>query len=188
MRRLAAARTETASAPAQNAFAAKSVRVEDGDFTPHPLNLFSLSGRVGRLRYLAYAFPAYLPLVGAVIVGGINKSAGPLLIAGGLATLWLGVRVAVLRLHDLNLSGVWVLLPLLPMLSVFTGSPVFMIGSAVFMLLGMLALIFWPGSMMSNDYGPPPGPNTVWTIIGAVLFILLSVFGGFLGGPPKAES
>lgn len=190
MRRLAAAKFEAASAPPAEILSTKSVRVEDDTFTPHPLNLFSLSGRVGRLRYLAYAFPAYLPLFGAVIVGGIGKSAGmffTLLIAGGLATLWLGVRLAVLRLHDLNLSGAWVLLPLVPMLAIFTGSPVLMIASTGFMLLGMLALCVWPGSMMSNDYGPPPGPNTVWTMVGAVLFILLSIIGAFSGGASKED-
>ena len=191
MRRLSAAKAEAARAPAAEAMSTTAVRIESESFTPHPLNVFSLGGRVGRVRYLAYAFPAYLPFIGAMIVGGISKSAGlliALMIVGGLATMWLGVRLAILRLHDLNLSGLWVLLPLAPMLAIFTGSPVLMIGSAGFMLLGMLAMCVWPGSMMSNDYGPPPGPNTVWTIVGAVLFILLSLIGGFSGGAPKAGS
>jgi len=191
IRRLSAAKAEAASAPPQEAFATRSVHVEHDDFTPHPLNVFSMAGRVGRLRYLAYAFPAYLPLVAGVIVGGISKSAGlffTLLIVGGLATMWLGLRLAVLRLHDLNRSGLWVLLPLVPMLAIFTGSPVLIIASTGFMFLGMLALCVWPGGMMSNDYGPPPGPNTIWTVIGAVLFILLSLIGGFAGAPPKLGS
>jgi uncharacterized membrane protein YhaH (DUF805 family) len=193
MRRLAAAKGEAASAP-QTAFSTKTVRVEEDTFTPHPLNVFSLTGRLGRLRYLAYAFPAYLPLIGAAIVGGVmggmGKSAGTfatLLVIGGLATLWLGLRLAVLRLHDLNLSGFWVLLPIVPMFTLFTGSPVLMIASTGFMLLGLLALFVWPGGMLGNDYGPPSAPNTVWTVIGAVLFILLSLIGVFTGGPPKDE-
>lgn len=205
IRRLLAAKTEAASAPPQEVSSTSlrggagslpgTVRFGEDSFTPHPLNVFSLTGRVGRLRYLAYAFPAYLPFIGAAVVGGVlgglGRSAGvfvTLMIVGGLATLWLGVRLAVLRLHDLNRSGKWVLLPLLPMLAIFTGSPVLMIGSTVFLVLGMLALCVWPGGMMSNDYGPPPGPNTVWTIVGAALFILLSVIGGFSGGSPNAES
>lgn len=204
MRRLLAAKTEAASAPPQ-AISSTSLRggvrsvagtvwVEQDSFTPHPLNVFSFTGRVGRLRYLAYAFPAYLPLIGAAVVGGVlgglGRSMGlfaTLMIVGALATLWLGVRLAMLRLHDLNRSGKWVLLPLVPMLAIFTGSPVLMIGSTVFLVLGMLALSVWPGGMMSNDYGPPPGPNTAWTIVGAVLFILLSVIGGLSGGPPNSE-
>jgi hypothetical protein len=62
-----------------------------------------------------------------------------------------------------------------------------MIASTGFMLLGLLALFVWPGGMLGNDYGPPSAPNTVWTVIGAVLFILLSLIGVFTGGPPKDE-
>jgi len=163
--------------------------VEQETFTPNPLNPFSFAGRIGRLRYLAYAFPAYLPLIGAAILGGVlggmKRSMGTfftLLVIGALVTSWLGMRMAILRLHDLNRSGLWVLLPFLTGLLIATGVKLLIFGSVALLLLGMLALCVWPGSMISNDYGPPPGPNTTWTIVGAVLFILLSVIGGFTGG------
>ena len=206
IRRLLTAKTEAASAPSQEVSSTPirggvgslpgTVRVEQDSSMPHPLNMFSFTGRIGRLRYLAFAFPAYLPLlIGVPIVGGVfgvfTRSIGvivAIMIVGGLASACLGVRVAVLRLHDLNLSGKWVLLPLLPLLSFIPpGSLVLMIGSVLFLVLGSLALCLWPGSMMSNDYGPPPGPNTFWTILGAVLFILMMVVGGLSGGRPDAE-
>jgi uncharacterized membrane protein YhaH (DUF805 family) len=202
IRRLLAAKHEPVSSPAQGPSSVSprsgaatlpgSVWVEQGSITPHPLNVFSFEGRIGRLRYLAYAFPAYLPVIGAVVLGALLGRSmvlfSVLLILGGLATFALGVRIAVLRLHDLNLSGKWVLLPLVPLLAIFTGSLVLMIGSTLFLILGTLALSFWPGNMMSNDYGPPPGPNTIWIIVGAVLFILLCLVGGFTGGSPRDDA
>ncbi|MGB0126737.1 MAG: DUF805 domain-containing protein, partial [Rhodocyclaceae bacterium] len=193
MPRMLAAKEAEARAPAAAAVpAAASVRatagkprveVDDGSFTPPPLS-FSLEGRVGRLRYLAYSLPAYLPLIAAavivaIILGGVGRSMGILAImvvaAGCISTFWLGVRNMVLRLHDLNRSGKWVLLPLLPLLLVFTGSPVAAAVAMIAIGIASLLLCVLPGNPEDNDYGSPAGPNTIWTIIGAAIVILLAV-------------
>lgn len=184
-----AARAETAATPARGAAAAPLgplSRVEqegsaDGYSTPAAFSL-SLEGRVGRLRYLAYSFPAYVPLfVGALLgaVLGQGTSMVAALIIGSLLTVWMALRVSVLRLHDLNRSGKWVLLAiLLPVASGLSGAPRGMIVSVAFFIIGSLLLLFWPGDMGANDYGDPPGPNTLWTLIGAVAAVGLWIAGG----------
>jgi len=185
-----AARVEAAAAPARGVAVAASLgplsRVEqegsaDGYSTPAAFSL-SLEGRVGRLRYLAYSFPAYVPLFVGALLGamlGQGTSMVAALIIGALLTVWMALRVSVLRLHDLNRSGKWVLLAiLLPVASGLSGAPLGMIVSAAFFIIGSLLLLFWPGGMGANDYGDPPGPNTLWTIIGAVAAVGLWIAGG----------
>lgn len=148
--------------------------------TPSPLAL-SFQGRIGRLRYLAYAIPAYLPLIVGALIGGIfggfsRPGVGFAIFVGlgALATMVLAIRIFVLRLHDLNLSGLWVLLPFgIGFVAAF-GGPTGALAFAAIIGLGSLALLFVPGSTEANDYGPPPGPNTVWTTIGAIVMIGLT--------------
>lgn len=176
------------AAPARTAAGKPRVEVDDGTFTPPPLS-FSLVGRVGRLRYLAYSLPAYLPLIAAAVIvavlGGVTRSLGVLAImvvaAGCISTFWLGLRNMVLRLHDVNRSGKWVLAPLLPLLLIFTGSAV--AAGVAMMAIGIASLLLcvWPGNPEDNDYGSPAGPNTIWTIIGAAIVIVLALANIFAG-------
>jgi uncharacterized membrane protein YhaH (DUF805 family) len=67
-------------------------------------------------------------------------SSGPLGILFGLGTLLPTIAVQVRRLHDLDKSGWWVLLGLIP-------------------LIGIIVLIYWyvqPGTPGANRFGPPP--------------------------------
>jgi len=162
--------------------------------TPHPLG-WSLHGRIGRLRYLAYAFPAYVPLVaglalGALIGGGGHAGAGfaiPLGL-GALVTVWLAIRAMVLRMHDLNRSGKWVLVMMVaPAVAAFSQSPVAAAATAVILIVATLLLILVPGSRGGNAYGVPPGPNTAWTIVGAVLALVLGAIAG-VADPGEAWS
>ena len=65
------------------------------------------------------------------------------------------------RLNDLDQSGWWGIMMLIPLLNFFFG----------------LYLVFAPGSKGSNSFGPAPCKNSVGVIIGGFLFPLLFIFG-----------
>lgn len=136
---------------------------------------FSMAGRIGRLRYMAYAFPAYVPL----IIGAVLMLKGPVfMIAGLVVTLIMMVRLIVLRLHDLNLSGAWVLLPGAAGMLSINGTATGILLSSVITALGALAIMLLPGSREENDYGPPPGPNSGLVLVGAAIFLALVIASG----------
>lgn len=195
-RMLAAQEEAKRNPPGQSPFAPPTAAVRDvaANFaeteTPSPL-AFSFRGRIGRLRYLAYCLPAYVPMLIGALIGGIflgiahsSVAFGLFFGLGSLATIVLGLRVVVLRLHDVNRSGWWILVSIpLGLLAVASST----LGVLMLGLFGIcsLALLFWPGSAEDNDYGPPPGENTVWTTVGAIAMIVLSVAGNSMSPMAK---
>lgn len=152
MPRMLAAQAEAKREPA-SPFAPPTASVRDvakesaETETPSPLAL-SFQGRIGRLRYLAYTIPAYLPIFVGALVGGIfggfsHPGVGFAIFVGigALASLVLFIRILVLRLHDLNLSGLWILLPFaVGFLGAFAG-PTPLLAVAAIIGLGSLALV-----------------------------------------------
>lgn len=153
-----------------------------------PVFGLSTQGRIGRLRYMAYFWPSMGLMIGAGIAAAVllpamaaaKPGAGTLilLILFAIVLLWMSLRVAALRLHDLNRSGKWVLLPIFLAAAAGTsGSPrLVLMASAAYWILTILLMI-WPGAHDDNDYGPPPAPNTEWVLIGAALFLGFSAIG-----------
>lgn len=140
------------------------------------LKVFSVEGRIGRLRYLAWSLAALF------VVGGVAGSLGLTLLAGDqmvlgaivcvvgvLAYFYLNITVSVQRLHDLGWSGWLWFLNLVPV-----------IGS-----LFPIALAVIPGNAASNRYGAPAPANStavkvlcaLWLVVIALMFI-----GGLAGG------
>ncbi|AZD32164.1 DUF805 domain-containing protein [Pseudomonas chlororaphis] len=136
------------------------------------LKFYTVDGRIGRLRYLAWTLALILlsTLVGgfltAALVGnGLQVTGMIFLGVVALAFAYLNITISVQRLHDLGWSGWLWLLNLLPFVY------------AVFPLL--LAVL--PGNTGANRYGAPPPPNSgavkglaaLWIIV-----LLLSLIGG----------
>lgn len=133
------------------------------------LSIFSMKGRLGRLRYLAYGFG--IALVGQlllVLMGGAGAalqtetSSTFSLIGIGvvyIAMIIVSIMLAVQRLHDLDKTGWLYLLILVPLLNIFFG----------------LYMLFAPGSQGNNRYGNPPPPNSTGVVIAAWLVIILLV-------------
>ena len=151
--------------------------------TPGAISL-SLKGRIGRLRYLAFSWPI-MALSGVGIIAAVlvplhkQPPSIPLLILVGVLWFWLSLRLMALRLHDVNRSAKWLLaLLLLPGLSgALGGRPqLAAIGGALFWVVALLLLVL-PGSEGDNDYGPPPGANTSWVKVGAVVLLALMALG-----------
>ncbi len=144
------------------------------------LKPFGVTGRIGRLRYLAWSLVLILvmaPALGIAALGmGISDTVGIILIAGvTLAMVVVSVQIGVQRLHDIGWSGWLYLLNLVPI-----------VGS-VFPLLMLLI----PGNAGANRYGPPQPPNSTAVKVLASLWLvilLLVVIAAIVGGVGMLDS
>lgn len=146
------------------------------------LKPFSVEGRIGRLRFLAWTMVlslVALPIVGVfalIALGLVSGDSTTGLIFGGILAVFLfigfmivSILFSVQRLHDIGWSGWLWLLNLVP----FVGS------------FFPLVIMVVPGNTGANRYGPPPPPNStavkvlcsLWIVFFALIFA-----GGLLGG------
>lgn len=135
------------------------------------IKVFSVRGRLGRVRYIAYSMG--LALLGGVIValfGAIGaalskETARILLIVGGVAgygfMLVSSVMLMVQRLHDFNTSGWLGSLMFIPIVNAFFG----------------LALWFIPGTDGPNRFGAKTPPNSTGAVLVASIVPLVMVVG-----------
>ncbi|MDQ1834479.1 DUF805 domain-containing protein [Massilia scottii] len=152
----------------------------------------SMAGRIGRLRALAYALPAFLPLfliamLAPVIAPKGQFAAFAAILASTVVAMFFCVRLMVLRLHDVNISGKWLFWFVLAIA----------LGGAVGNknVVSVASVIFWVGSMIiycvvagtdgDNDFGEAPGPNSGMVKFWAGLFIVLQIVG--LGREAKMQ-
>jgi uncharacterized membrane protein YhaH (DUF805 family) len=155
-------------------------KIDSGEWetsTPRVVS-FSLTGRVGRLRYMAYTWPIMAVTtvgIAAAILGPLHQRSPniPLIILVGVLWFWLWLRLMALRLHDVDRSAKW-LLALLVLPAVLAaaggGQQMTAIGGCLFWVVALLLNVL-PGTDGDNDYGPAPGPDTFLVKLGAVLFI-----------------
>ena len=142
--------------------------IQRGTYEPH---FFSKKGRLGRLRYIAYS-AGYL--LGFLIVFSVLSSTPsiifiiktPILSFIALALLYLPILIicfnlAIRRFNDINLTGWFCFLLLIPIA-----------GSFMF-----LVLLFVSGSDGANKYGPAPTKNSTAIKIIASCALLISVVG-----------
>ncbi|WJN60096.1 DUF805 domain-containing protein [Pseudomonas sp. SO81] len=166
--RQAALPATSAPAAMESASPYSTPKSEVGDAMPEygELKVFTVNGRIGRVRYLGWsmalmliALLGYGIAAGAMavspIVGGILMI--PLVIGGVVVSVMIGVQ----RLHDIGWSGWLWLLNFVPV-----------VGS-VFALL-MLVI---PGTQGANRYGPPPPPNSGGVIALAWSLLLVPILG-----------
>lgn len=144
--------------------AADLSRSDMGAQTYQP-KVFSIDGRIGRLRYLGYTWLyTFAAMIVLAVVAGILAAISTDLMAFALLAYIpvVGVSMipAIRRCNDLNKSGWFSLLSLVPFVN---------IGFAIWVL-------FFPGDAAANDYGPPPAKNSNWMW----LLILVPVFVGII--------
>lgn len=147
----------------------KSNPATNSDQTYQP-KFLALNGRIGRLRYLAYGMISTILTV--VVLGILSAIMIPMLASGGMSETMMIAAVFILylplvifsvifmkrRLNDLDKSGWWQLLYLIPILNI----------------LFAIYILFWPGSKGSNSYGLHPAKNSPLLIIaGLILPIFL---------------
>lgn len=116
----------------------KSKNAEYAEF-----HLFLIKGRVGRLRYFAYSMVILLLQVGILAIAasefrhGGNEETAVVFIVMILAVFQF--MLIIQRLHDFNLSGLFVILLLVPIANLFM----------------LLALLFVSGTDGPNRFGLP---------------------------------
>jgi uncharacterized membrane protein YhaH (DUF805 family) len=154
-----------------NPYSASSVAMTDmsGDDTYEP-SLFSFSGRIGRVRYLAYTMSFFLIVSLAMgVLVAILTAANPayravaayLPLLSYIPIIVYTVIAAKRRLNDLDQSGWLSLIILIPLVNFLFG----------------LYLIIARGSEGNNSHGPVPSPNTAATILGALILPLVAIIG-----------
>ena len=148
-----------------NPYAPPIARVADdtSQSETQPIKLWSADGRIEWLRYLAYGIAGYLivALTAALsgLIGGIVQSQAVVVILAGSAFVAYAVFLVlqtIKRCHDMNWSGWWSILSLIPLAN---------------MVFGLL-LVLIPGSRGGNDFGAPPPPNRT-----AIAVIVIGVGG-----------
>ncbi len=108
---------------------------------------FLPSGRFGRLSYLAWStlFNLSLGLIMSIAIGGFAAMReqmlgnGMLFLALEVVTIVVIVFFSIRRFHDMNASGWWALLMIVPIVNFFTA----------------MVLLFKAGNIGANDYGLP---------------------------------
>ena len=128
-----------------------------------PVRLWPPSGRMGRLRMLAYGAALYAAffLVSTALgfVAGFTHSPNATLAVGIVAFVFylIGATVILIqRSHDMNLSGWWSIAAMIPLVG--------------------LVWLFKGGTPGVNRWGAPPPPNGwVVRIVGLIFPVLLVV-------------
>ncbi|MED5431067.1 MAG: DUF805 domain-containing protein [Pseudomonadota bacterium] len=162
-------------------YQAPTADVSAGDNDTYQPSFFAASGRIGRMRYVVYAFGltmlSYLSIavvggIMAAILGGFESASansgatialGFLAMAVMLFILVMTVIYAIRRLNDFNASGWFVLLFLIPVVNLVMG----------------LVLVFMPGTRGANKFGPKPVPNSGGVI--AAFVVVMVLFVGYIG-------
>ncbi len=130
--------------------------------------VFSLSGRIGRLRYISYSWVTSVlaSMVAGVLIAVLGMSSTGatitiLSIAIYLPVIVFGLIMAKRRLNDLDKSGWIAILMIIPILNFFLG----------------LYLIFASGTIGPNEYGPAPAKNSRLVVAGALVIPLVAIIG-----------
>lgn len=128
--------------------------------------IFALKGRIGRLRYLSYNLAYTISFIfltflsdwlttGNTIVGGVFALV--LLVPYLCFTISAQCR----RLNDLNRSGWWALLLIVPFVNI----------------IFWLYLTFAPGTKINNKFGPRPYPTPKALVILAIIGVFVYISG-----------
>lgn len=159
---------------ATNPYQTPAAAVELADTSTYQPSVFAVSGRIGRLRYIAYGTGLVLLfylLLG--LLGGISAAlngTSPILSlttkSGAIGLLYIGLIATTFifakrRLNDLNRTGLLGLLFIVPLAN----------------LLLTLYLLFARGTDGPNRYGPQPSPNTLGVKILGLLIPVIMVAG-----------
>ena len=150
------------------------------DTAPAVPNFFSLSDRVGRVRYLAYILGALtscglllilIYIAAFLLPAGLGKlvSATSYIMIKSVIFPLIVFVMSIRRLHDLDLSGWWSLLALIPLVPI--------------------VLVLIPGKKEANRFGPVPAPNPTSLKLAAIVLpcALVGLYYYMLDINPKAR-
>jgi uncharacterized membrane protein YhaH (DUF805 family) len=142
--------------PGVNPYAKPNAAVAEAAEQYQEVKVFSTSGRIGRVRYIAYGMGIYFlfAILGALLTFAIGAAG---MVVAYVAIIVVGFMLTIQRCHDFNTTG-WL---------------------SLLMLVPLVNLIFWfiPGTDGENNYGAKTPPNGVGVIIGACIIPIVAVIG-----------
>ena len=131
--------------------------------------VMSMSGRIGRVRYIAYstglsmALALVLGIVMAILIpamGGKSGAVGLIVVLFYVPMIALAFIMAIRRVNDMGHSGWMSLICLVPLVNLW--------------------LLFGAGTEGANEYGPAPVKNSTGVIVAAFSPILFTFVIGIL--------
>lgn len=142
-----------------NPYQAPSAAVADAGGEAQPVKVLSISGRIGRARYIAYGMGFYIlfGLVAGVLAAALGAIGVVLTVVAWVAIVVIGFMLTIQRCHDFNMSGWLSLLMVVP--------------------LANLIFLFIPGTDGPNRFGAPTPPNGVGVLIAAWALPVIMVVG-----------
>lgn len=142
-----------------NPYGAPRAAVGDTAEEFQDVRIFAVSGRIGRVRYIAYSIGLSLLIMFAA--GILAAVAGPVGAAiafiAYIAMIVIQIMLTIQRSHDFNMTGWFSLLALIPLVN----------------------FIFWfiPGTDGENNFGARTPPNSAGVIIAALIIPILFFVG-----------
>jgi len=129
------------------------------DDMPQEVKILSVSGRVGRVRYIVYTIGLSVLLMAVGILLSL-VTAGMAIFPAYIAILVLQFMLTIQRCHDFNASG-WL---------------------SILVLVPLVGLLFWfvPGTDGSNRWGSKTVPNSTPVVVGAWICVLIIPLSGIL--------
>jgi uncharacterized membrane protein YhaH (DUF805 family) len=138
-----------ATPAAPNPYAKPNAAVAEAGEQYQEVRVFATSGRIGRVRYIAYGMGMYILFaILGVLLSLVIGQAG--MVIAWIAITIVGFMLTIQRCHDFNTTG-WL---------------------SVLVLIPLVNLIFWfiPGTDGENNYGAQTPPNS-----GGVIFVVVAV-------------
>jgi uncharacterized membrane protein YhaH (DUF805 family) len=147
------------------------------------LNFFSLEGRLGRMRFMAWGAGMVLLAIPVALLTLVFNTLGLLVFyAYSIAALVFTIAFTVRRLHDMDKSGWWLFFLIVFGISMgiigaksASLTPILLVYGAT--LLFSLFLCLKAGDTGTNAYGLPPPPNSGGVLILGGLYIFLNAIG-----------
>lgn len=147
-----------------NPYRAPTAAVADSAEQYQEVKLFAVSGRIGRVRYIAYSVGVSL-LFGILIsalsaafgAAGAGAAVVVVVIAGYIAMFTVMFMLTIQRSHDFDTTG-WL---------------------SIVVLIPLVNLVFWiiPGTDGENRFGAKTPPNSALAIIGALIVPIIAGVG-----------
>ena len=142
-----------------NPYQAPAATVADAGDDTQPVKLFSIAGRIGRARYIAYGLGVYFAVMflAGIVAGMLGEVGFALMVLAWIALAVFGFMLTIQRCHDFNMSGWLSLVILVP--------------------LANLIFLFIPGTDGPNRFGGPTPPNGIGVLIVAWLIPAIALAG-----------
>ena len=148
---------------ARNPYLTPQAELDDAAEEYQPVRVFSTSGRIGRVRYIAYSIGLtflisfVVGIFTALLSSALGSAAGVFMFAAWAAIVVVSILLTIQRCHDFNASGWLSILGLIPLVN----------------------LIFWfiPGTDGPNRFGNKTPPNSTGVIIVACIVPFIFVTG-----------